>query len=138
MFYDAKFGRKKVPEETPSEQATANGGVSNGGASSATANGNGHVKNQSDLAIYERYRNQVVHLVLLSERVGDLVVALLLGFCHVRLVCNSVLFCAFLFVFLFFQEAAQSNGVSSDPTHVIPYGSQLVGLLFLCFYCVFY
>ncbi|XP_004293524.1 PREDICTED: katanin p60 ATPase-containing subunit A-like 2 isoform X1 [Fragaria vesca subsp. vesca] len=75
LFYDAKFGRKKVPEETPSEQATANGGVSNGGASSATANGNGHVKNQSDLAIYERYRN---------------------------------------------QEAAQSNGVSSDPTHVIP------------------
>ncbi|KAM5587661.1 katanin p60 ATPase-containing subunit A-like 2 [Rosa sericea] len=52
------FGRKKVSEETQSEQAATNGAVSNGGASGATANGNGHVKNQSDLAIYERYRNQ--------------------------------------------------------------------------------
>ncbi|KAM5587662.1 hypothetical protein ABKV19_006211 [Rosa sericea] len=58
LFYDAKFGRKKVSEETQSEQAATNGAVSNGGASGATANGNGHVKNQSDLAIYERYRNQ--------------------------------------------------------------------------------
>ncbi|XP_050370797.1 uncharacterized protein LOC126788826 isoform X2 [Argentina anserina] len=69
------FGRKKLPEETPSEQAATNGTVSNGGTSGATANGNGHVKNQSDLAIYERYQN---------------------------------------------QEAAQSNGVSSDANHVIP------------------
>ncbi|XP_062012738.1 uncharacterized protein LOC133729257 isoform X1 [Rosa rugosa] len=58
LFYDAKFGRKKVSEETQSEQAATNGAVSNGGALGATANGNGHVKNQSDLAIYERYRNQ--------------------------------------------------------------------------------
>lgn len=53
-----------MPEEPQiSEQAT-NGAVSNGGSSGATANGNGHVKNQSDLAIYERYRNQVLHLIL--------------------------------------------------------------------------
>lgn len=71
MFYDAKFGRKKVPEEPQiSEQAT-NGAVSNGGSSGATANGNGHVKNQSDLAIYERYRNQVLHLILSCEYVMD-------------------------------------------------------------------
>lgn len=77
------FGRKKVPEEPQiSEQAT-NGAVSNGGSSGATANGNGHVKNQSDLAIYERYRNQ-----------------------------DS-------------SSAAHSNGVSSDPNHVIPQKSLL-------------
>lgn len=62
MFYDVKFGRKK---EAVGKDADANGhttdkAVPNGNSFSATSNGNGHVKNTSELAIYEQYRSQVV------------------------------------------------------------------------------
>ncbi|XP_074330724.1 uncharacterized protein LOC141667968 isoform X1 [Apium graveolens] len=53
MFYDVKFGRKR---ETDGKDAEANGkDVANG---SVALNGNGHVKNISDMAVYEQYRNQ--------------------------------------------------------------------------------
>lgn len=55
MFYDVKFGRKR---ETSGEDADANGkDVANG---SVALNGNGHLKNTSDMAVYEQYRSQVV------------------------------------------------------------------------------
>lgn len=60
MFYDNKFGRKR---ESEPKDAAANGHhVSNGDQSNGTANGSGSVKNTSDLAIYEQFRNQVVCL----------------------------------------------------------------------------
>ncbi|XP_021912640.1 katanin p60 ATPase-containing subunit A-like 2 isoform X1 [Carica papaya] len=52
LFYDAKFGRRKTPE--PQNGQAPVGAESNGNAS----NGNGHVRNQSDMAIYEQYRKQ--------------------------------------------------------------------------------
>ncbi|KAM1266753.1 hypothetical protein ACFX2J_036291 [Malus domestica] len=57
LFYDAKFGRKKVPEPQQNGQST-DGAVSNGSSSGVTANGNGHVKRTADLAIYEQFQNQ--------------------------------------------------------------------------------
>ncbi|CAK9166365.1 unnamed protein product [Ilex paraguariensis] len=56
------FGRKKEPEvkaaaangQITDERAQCNGNLSNG-----TSNGNGHVKNTSDLAIYEQFQNKV-------------------------------------------------------------------------------
>ncbi|XWS19840.1 hypothetical protein CRYUN_Cryun31cG0051200 [Craigia yunnanensis] len=56
MFYDAKFGRKRLPESQDGEVADTS--VSNGTASNVTSNGNHSVKNTSDMAIYEQYRNQ--------------------------------------------------------------------------------
>ncbi|CAN1227325.1 Katanin p60 ATPase-containing subunit A-like 2 [Linum grandiflorum] len=56
--YDAKFGRKKAQQESRNDQVTGNGSVSNGSSSGIVANGNGHVKNSSDMAIYEQFRNQ--------------------------------------------------------------------------------
>ncbi|GKU92573.1 hypothetical protein SLEP1_g6283 [Rubroshorea leprosula] len=49
------FGRKR-PESQNGD--AADGSVSNGGSSGSTSNGNGHVKNTSEMAIYEQYRNQ--------------------------------------------------------------------------------
>ncbi|WCJ27404.1 Katanin p60 ATPase-containing subunit A1 [Euphorbia peplus] len=45
-----QFGRKKVPDTPPTVETTAE--------KSATSNGNGHVQNTSEMAIYEQYRNQ--------------------------------------------------------------------------------
>ncbi|XP_021912641.1 katanin p60 ATPase-containing subunit A-like 2 isoform X2 [Carica papaya] len=47
-----QFGRRKTPE--PQNGQAPVGAESNGNAS----NGNGHVRNQSDMAIYEQYRKQ--------------------------------------------------------------------------------
>ncbi|KAJ8761986.1 hypothetical protein K2173_006588 [Erythroxylum novogranatense] len=59
LFYDAKFGRKKGAESQNGE-TTADNSHSNGSSSSASSvsSGNGHVKDSSELAIYEQYRNQ--------------------------------------------------------------------------------
>ncbi|XP_050234011.1 uncharacterized protein LOC126682395 isoform X2 [Mercurialis annua] len=48
------FGRKKVSETQNGHTDTA---AANGSSSEVTSNGNGHVKNSSDMAIYEQYRN---------------------------------------------------------------------------------
>lgn len=58
MFYDAKFGRKRLPEPQDGE-ASAQTQHSNGTSSNGTSNGNHSVNNTSDMAIYEQYRNQV-------------------------------------------------------------------------------
>ncbi|XP_052179799.1 uncharacterized protein LOC127793070 [Diospyros lotus] len=59
MFYDVKFGRKKEPDEKDAAMnGQAAGGICNGNLSSVTSSGSGHVRNTSDLAIYEQYRNQ--------------------------------------------------------------------------------
>ncbi|CDP19139.1 unnamed protein product [Coffea canephora] len=56
LFYDTKFGRKRIPE---TKEADANGRmVSDGDPSNVSSNGNGHLKSKSDLAIYEEYQNQ--------------------------------------------------------------------------------
>ncbi|CAN1227331.1 Katanin p60 ATPase-containing subunit A-like 2 [Linum grandiflorum] len=55
--YDAKFGRKKAQQESRNDQVTGNGSVSNGSSSGIVANGNGHVKNSSDMAIYEQQKS---------------------------------------------------------------------------------
>lgn len=57
MFYDAKFGRKKIKE--PEKGEITERQVSNG----SSTNSNGHVQNTSDLAVYEQYRTQVLHLL---------------------------------------------------------------------------
>lgn len=60
MFYDAKFGRKRLPEESRNGHSNDQSNVSNGISSPAVvSNGGAHV-NTSDLAIYEQYRNQVL------------------------------------------------------------------------------
>ncbi|GAV79444.1 AAA domain-containing protein [Cephalotus follicularis] len=56
MFYDDKFGRKKVAESQNGQ--SAENGVSNGSTSNVSSNGNGNAKNMSDMAIYEQYRIQ--------------------------------------------------------------------------------
>ncbi|XVF25468.1 hypothetical protein REPUB_Repub13aG0214800 [Reevesia pubescens] len=50
------FGRKRLPE-LQDDQASATP-VSNGTTSNGSSNGNHSVKNSSDMAIYEQYRNQ--------------------------------------------------------------------------------
>ncbi|KAK6268485.1 hypothetical protein QUC31_012645 [Theobroma cacao] len=50
------FGRKRLPE--PQDGQAADTPVSNGISSNATSNGNHSVKNTSDMAIYEQYRNR--------------------------------------------------------------------------------
>ncbi|GFQ05651.1 katanin p60 ATPase-containing subunit a-like 2 [Phtheirospermum japonicum] len=56
LFYDSKFGRKK---EAKAEDSSANGQTSYvGNHSTGTSNGSHHVKNPSDLAIFEQYSNQ--------------------------------------------------------------------------------
>ncbi|XP_042477629.1 katanin p60 ATPase-containing subunit A-like 2 [Macadamia integrifolia] len=56
-FYDAKFGGKRDPEQkdAPSHDQTAD---YSGGSSNGSVNGNGSVRNTSDMAIYEQFRNQ--------------------------------------------------------------------------------
>ncbi|KAG8482300.1 hypothetical protein CXB51_027286 [Gossypium anomalum] len=56
MFYDAKFGRKRLAE--PQDDQAADTLVSNGTDSNVTSNGNHSVKNTSEMAIYEQYRKQ--------------------------------------------------------------------------------
>ncbi|GLU13994.1 hypothetical protein SLE2022_305910 [Rubroshorea leprosula] len=68
IFYDDKFGRKRIPESQHNgevaDRPASNGSSSssrpalNGSSSSTTSNGNEHVKNTSEMAIYELYRNQ--------------------------------------------------------------------------------
>ena len=53
MFYDAKFGRKRLPESQDGEMDKP---ASNG---AETSNGSTHVKKTADLAIYEQFQNQV-------------------------------------------------------------------------------
>ncbi|XVF27323.1 hypothetical protein REPUB_Repub14bG0097200 [Reevesia pubescens] len=65
MFYDAKFGRKRLPE--PQNGEAADTPVSNG----TTSNGNRSVKNSSDMAIYEQYRNQNTNSVLSNGAVSN-------------------------------------------------------------------
>ncbi|CAK9145325.1 unnamed protein product [Ilex paraguariensis] len=61
LFYDVKFGRKR---ESKAKDVAANGHFNdkkaeyNGDSLNVTSNGNGHVNNISDLAIYEQYRSQ--------------------------------------------------------------------------------
>ncbi|KAK3022732.1 hypothetical protein RJ639_046399 [Escallonia herrerae] len=58
MFYDVKFGRKKTSDAAANGQSnvkTVDNGHSENGTSS---NGSAHVKDTSDMAIYEQYRNQ--------------------------------------------------------------------------------
>lgn len=58
-----KLGRKRIPE---TKEADVNGRiVSNGDPSNVVSNGNGRLKNKSDLAIYEQYQNQVISCHLL-------------------------------------------------------------------------
>lgn len=59
-YYDAKFGRKKEPVQKDGETTSQTDGKaeSNGYTSNGTVNGNGHVKNTSDMAIYEQFRLQ--------------------------------------------------------------------------------
>lgn len=52
MFYDAKFGRKKIKEAEKGEITERP--VSNG----SSLNSNGHVQNTSDMAVYEQYKTQ--------------------------------------------------------------------------------
>ncbi|KAB2007647.1 hypothetical protein ERO13_D10G041600v2 [Gossypium hirsutum] len=56
MFYDAKFGRKRLAE--PQDDQAADALVSNGTDLNVTSNGNHSVKNTSEMAIYEQYRKQ--------------------------------------------------------------------------------
>ncbi|GMY37920.1 katanin p60 ATPase-containing subunit A-like 2 isoform X1 [Fagus crenata] len=56
IFYDAKFGRKRLPESENGGMADKPG--SNGSSLAVTSNGSTQVKNTSDMAIYEQYRNQ--------------------------------------------------------------------------------
>ncbi|KAJ6935812.1 katanin p60 ATPase-containing subunit A-like 2 [Populus alba x Populus x berolinensis] len=53
-FYDGKFGRKKVAAAAEA----ASDSQQNGQTTVVASNGNGHVNNSSDTAIYEQYRNQ--------------------------------------------------------------------------------
>ncbi|KAJ6724749.1 KATANIN P60 ATPASE-CONTAINING SUBUNIT A-LIKE 2 ISOFORM X1 [Salix viminalis] len=55
IFYDDKFGRKKAAAEAAQ---TSSESQQNGQTTAVASNGNGYVKNPSDMAIYEQYRNQ--------------------------------------------------------------------------------
>ncbi|XP_010279627.1 PREDICTED: katanin p60 ATPase-containing subunit A-like 2 isoform X2 [Nelumbo nucifera] len=57
MFYDAKFGRKREPEKKEAAGADQTAAC-NGSSSNGSINGTGHVKNTSDMAIYEEFRRQ--------------------------------------------------------------------------------
>ncbi|MBA0694569.1 hypothetical protein Goari_004852 [Gossypium aridum] len=61
LFYDAKFGRKRLPE--PQNGQTADELDSNGTNSNVTSKESHPVRNTSDMAIYEQYRNQGTHSV---------------------------------------------------------------------------
>lgn len=56
MFYDAKFGRKRMPETENGQKPDKP--LSNGSSSAVTSNGNVHVKNTSEMAIYEQFQAQ--------------------------------------------------------------------------------
>ncbi|KAJ6416851.1 hypothetical protein OIU84_002686 [Salix udensis] len=55
IFYDDKFGRKRAAAEAAQ---TSSESQQNGQTTAVASNGNGYVKNPSDMAIYEQYRNQ--------------------------------------------------------------------------------
>ena len=61
MFYDAKFGRKRLPE-SQNGHSNDQSNVSNGSPPAVVSNGSARA-NTSDLAIYEQYRNQVSKFV---------------------------------------------------------------------------
>lgn len=63
MFYDAKFGRKRLSESQNGDSADQSA-VSNGNAGAVVPNGSAR-SNTSDLAIYEQFRNQVLSSVLI-------------------------------------------------------------------------
>ncbi|KAJ7968945.1 Katanin p60 atpase-containing subunit a1 [Quillaja saponaria] len=56
LFYDTKFGRKKVSEQKNGE--TADKDINNGGSAGITSNARVNVKNTSDMAIYEQFQKQ--------------------------------------------------------------------------------
>ncbi|KAG7959821.1 hypothetical protein I3843_10G088300 [Carya illinoinensis] len=58
MFYDAKFGRKRLPESA--NGPTADKPSSNVNSAAVTSNGNIHVNNTSDMAIFEMFRGQAL------------------------------------------------------------------------------
>ncbi|XP_011035457.1 PREDICTED: katanin p60 ATPase-containing subunit A-like 2 [Populus euphratica] len=57
-FYDGKFGRKKPAAAAAAAAEAASESQQNGQTTVVASNGNGHVNNSSDMAIYEQYRNQ--------------------------------------------------------------------------------
>jgi len=61
-FYDGKFGRKKAAAAAAEAEA-ASDSQQNGQTTVVASNGNGHVNNSSDMAIYEQYRNQVLPFI---------------------------------------------------------------------------
>lgn len=64
-FYDGKFGRKKAAAAAAAaaEAEAASDSQQNGQTTVVASNGNGHVNNSSDMAIYEQYRNQVLPFI---------------------------------------------------------------------------
>ncbi|KAK7359617.1 hypothetical protein VNO77_01579 [Canavalia gladiata] len=54
LYYDAKFGRKKVTEKG----VTADKAVGNGSSLGIASNGNLHAKRASDMTIYEQFQSQ--------------------------------------------------------------------------------
>ncbi|KAF8410964.1 hypothetical protein HHK36_003501 [Tetracentron sinense] len=60
IFYDSKFGRKKEADQKDAEvnDQTGERAACNGNSSNNLTNGSGSVKNTSDMAIYEQFRNQ--------------------------------------------------------------------------------
>lgn len=56
LFYDIKFGRKK--SSVAKDEAENRQTLSNGSSPVATSNGNGYVKNTTDLSIYEQYNQE--------------------------------------------------------------------------------
>ncbi|XP_031393764.1 katanin p60 ATPase-containing subunit A-like 2 [Punica granatum] len=56
MVYDAKFGRKRLPESGNSDRHNADDTARNGSALSSVPSG--HVSGPSELTIYEQYRQQ--------------------------------------------------------------------------------
>ncbi|KAK3022780.1 hypothetical protein RJ639_045803 [Escallonia herrerae] len=60
MFYDVKFGRKKTSDAAANGQSNVKT-VDNGHSENGTSlNGSAHVKDTSDMAIYEQYWNQAL------------------------------------------------------------------------------
>ena len=113
MYYDVKFGRKKGPVEN---DATVNGQtagvVCNGNSSNVTSNGNGYLKNTSDMAIYEQYRNQVFHRWIVSHLMSGNMLVLEKLFDMLHTVWSQDR-----------GSSANHNGVSSAGFDEKPYGS---------------
>lgn len=61
MYYDAKFGRKRLPESEDTYHRNPDGAASNGSPLSTVPNG--HASRRSELSTYEQYRQQVEGLM---------------------------------------------------------------------------